>query len=114
MVIVRFERRLVALWRLSAVWGGSPWLPKNDDRPLTEKVTRLIQPLSSESPRWVVDSFQADEQLLEASDLGRPLRVIQLTRDVRAWVHSKFLAAEFCAGQKSWSRFAVIFCDGGG
>ena len=48
------------------------WLPEHDDRPLLEKVDRLIAPLTSGSARWLVESFQADEQLLDARALGRP------------------------------------------
>jgi hypothetical protein len=65
------------------------WLPEHDDRPLLEKVDRLIAPLTSGSARWLVESFQADEQLLDARALGRPVRVIHLVRDVRSWVHSE-------------------------
>ena len=89
---LRFERRCTcgAVAADCQVWGPMlSWLPDHDDRPLTEKVNRLIEPLRAASPHWVVDSFQADEQLLEAQALGRPLRVIQLTRDVRSWVHSE-------------------------
>ncbi len=72
------------------VWGPLlAWLPAHDDRPLAEKLNRLIEPMTATSPRWLVESFQADEQLLEAQALGRPVRVIQLTRDVRSWVHSE-------------------------
>ena len=89
---LRFERRCTcgAVAADCQVWGPMlSWLPDHDDRPLTEQVNRLIEPLRTASPHWVVDSFQADEQLLEAQALGRPLRVIQLTRDVRSWVHSE-------------------------
>ena len=89
---LRFERRCTCgeLAGDCPVWGPMlAWLLEHDDRPLAEKFNRLIQPLHAASPRWVVDSFQADEQLLEAQALGRPLRVIQLTRDVRSWVHSE-------------------------
>lgn len=89
---LRFERHCTcgALAGDCPVWGPVlAWLPAHDDRPLAEKFNRLIQLLSSASPRWLVESFQADEQLLEAQALGRPLRVIQLTRDVRSWVHSE-------------------------
>ena len=89
---LRFERRCTcgAVAADCHVWGPMlSWLPDHDDRPLAEKVNRLIEPLQAGSPRWVVDSFQADEQLLKAQALGRPLRVIQLTRDVRSWVHSE-------------------------
>ena len=89
---LRFERRCTcgALAGDCPVWGPVlAWLPEHDDRPLAEKFNRLVQPLSSASPRWLVESFQADEQLLQVQALGRPLRVIQLTRDVRSWVHSE-------------------------
>ncbi|MEC8442159.1 MAG: sulfotransferase [Cyanobacteriota bacterium] len=89
---LRFERRCTC-GELAAdcpVWGTVlAWLQEHDDRPLAEKFNRLIQPLSSASTRWIVDSFQADEKLLKSQTLGRPLRVIQLTRDVRSWVHSE-------------------------
>ena len=100
---LRFERRCTcgAVAAECPVWGPIlSWLPKNDDRPLTEKVTRLIQPLSSESLRWVVESYQSDQQLFEASDLGRPIRVIQLTRDVRSWVHSVSRRRVFRQGKR--------------
>ena len=89
---LRFERRCTcgALAADCHVWGPLlSWLPAHDDHPLVDKIDRLLEPLRPASPRWVVDSFQADEQLLDASALGRPLRVIQLTRDVRSWVHSE-------------------------
>jgi hypothetical protein len=89
---LRFERRCTCgeLAGDCPVWGPLlAWLPAHDDRPLAEKLNRLIEPLTATSPRWLVESFQADEQLLEASALGRPVRVIQLTRDVRSWVHSE-------------------------
>ena len=89
---LRFERRCTCgeLAGDCPVWGPLlAWLPAHDDRPLAEKFNRLIEPLTATSPRWLVESFQADEQLLEAQSLGRPVRVIQLTRDVRSWVHSE-------------------------
>ena len=89
---LRFERRCTCgeLAGDCPVWGPLlAWLPAHDDRPLAEKFNRLIEPLTASSPRWLVESFQADEQLLEAQSLGRPVRVIQLTRDVRSWVHSE-------------------------
>ena len=89
---LRFERRCTCgeLAGDCPVWGPLlAWLPAHDDRPLAEKFNRLIEPLTATSPRWLVESFQADEQLLEAQALGRPVRVIQLTRDVRSWVHSE-------------------------
>ena len=89
---LRFERRCTCgeLAGDCPVWGPLlAWLPAHDDRPLAEKFNRLIEPLTASSPRWLVESFQADEQLLEAQALGRPVRVIQLTRDVRSWVHSE-------------------------
>jgi hypothetical protein len=89
---LRFERRCTCgeLAGDCPVWGPLlAWLPAHDDRPLAEKLNRLIEPLTATSPRWMVESFQADEQLLEAQALGRPVRVIQLTRDVRSWVHSE-------------------------
>ena len=89
---LRFERRCTCgeLAGDCPVWGPLlAWLPAHDDRPLAEKFNRLIEPLTASSPRWLVESFQADEQLLEAQALRRPVRVIQLTRDVRSWVHSE-------------------------
>ena len=89
---LRFERRCTCgeLAGDCPVWGPLlAWLPAHDDLPLAEKFNRLIEPLTATSPRWLVESFQADEQLLEAQSLGRPVRVIQLTRDVRSWVHSE-------------------------
>ena len=89
---LRFERRCTcgALAADCPLWGPLlDWLPGHDDQPLEQKFNRLVQPLAAASPRWVVESFQADEQLLEARSLGRPVRVIQLTRDVRSWVHSE-------------------------
>ena len=89
---LRFERRCTCgeLAGDCPVWGPLlAWLPAHDDRPLAEKFNRLIEPLTATSPRWLVESFQADEQLLDAQALGRPVRVIQLTRDVRSWVHSE-------------------------
>ena len=89
---LRFERRCTCgeLAGDCPVWGPLlAWLPAHDNRPLAEKFNRLIEPLTATSPRWLVESFQADEQLLEAQALGRPVRVIQLTRDVRSWVHSE-------------------------
>jgi hypothetical protein len=65
------------------------WLPEHEDRSLLEKVDHLITPFTSGSARWLVESFQADEQLLDARALGRPVRVIHLVRDVRSWVHSE-------------------------
>lgn len=88
---LRFERHCTcgALAADCSVWGPIlAWLPDHDDRPLVEKFDRLIQPLASQSLRWMVESYQSDEQLVEARNLGRPLRVIHLTRDVRSWVHS--------------------------
>ena len=89
---LRFERRCTcgALAGTCPVWGPLlEWLPQHDDRPLLEKVDRLITPLTFGSARWLVESFQADEQLLNARALGRPVRVIHLVRDVRSWVHSE-------------------------
>ena len=89
---LRFERRCTCgeLAGDCPVWGPLlAWLPAHDNRPLAEKFNRLIEPLTATSPRWLVESFQADEQLLDAQALGRPVRVIQLTRDVRSWVHSE-------------------------
>ena len=77
---LRFERSCTcgALAADCPVWGPLlSWLPAHDDQPLADKFDRLLQPLLSASPRWVVDSFQADEQLLEARALGRPLRVMK-------------------------------------
>lgn len=91
---LRFERRCTCgeLAAECPVWGPLlGWLPDHDDRPLAEKFNRLIEHLTATSPRWLVESFQADEQLLDSSALGRPVRVIQLTRDVRSWVHSESL-----------------------
>ena len=89
---LRFERRCTC-GELAAdcrVWGPLlAWLPEHDDCSLEQKFNRLIQPLASVSPRWVVESFQADQELVKARSLGRPVRVIQLTRDVRSWVHSE-------------------------
>ena len=88
----RFERRCTcgALAGDCPAWGPLlAWLPDHDDRPLVEKFNRLIAPLAVDAPRWMVESFQADEQLLDAQALGRPVRVIHLVRDVRSWVHSE-------------------------
>ena len=60
---LRFERRCTcgALAGTCPVWGPLlEWLPQHDDRPLLEKVDRLITPLTSGSARWLVESFQAD------------------------------------------------------
>ena len=89
---LRFERRCTCgeLAGDCPVWGPVlVWLSAHDDRPLATKLNRLIEPLTATSPRWLVESFQADEQLLDSRVLGRPVRVIQLTRDVRSWVHSE-------------------------
>ena len=88
----RFERRCTcgALAGDCPAWGPLlAWLPDHDDRPLVEKFNRLISPLAVDAPRWMVESFQADEQLLDSQALGRPVRVIHLVRDVRSWVHSE-------------------------
>ena len=88
----RFERRCTcgALAGDCPAWGPLlAWLPDHDDRPLVEKFNRLIAPLAVDAPRWMVESFQADEQLLDAQALSRPVRVIHLVRDVRSWVHSE-------------------------
>lgn len=100
---LRFERHCTcgAVAAECPVWGPIlPWLPRNDDCSMTEKVSKLIQPLASESLRWVVESYQSDEQLIEAGDLGRPLRVIHLTRDVRSWVHSVSRRRVFRQGKR--------------
>ena len=89
---LRFERRCTCgeLADDCRVWGPLlAWLPEHDDCSLEQKFNRLIQSLATASPRWVVESFQADQELVEAHSLGRPVRVIQLTRDVRSWVHSE-------------------------
>ena len=72
------------------VWGPIlSWLREHDDRPLIEKFKRLIDPLMSASTRWLVESFQSDHQLIHAVDLGIPVRVVYLVRDVRSWSHNE-------------------------
>ena len=78
---LRFERRCTcgALAGKCPVWGPMlTWLPEHEDRSLLEKVDHLITPFTSGSARWLVESFQADEQLLDARALGRPVRVLSL------------------------------------
>jgi hypothetical protein len=73
-----------------SVWGSIlSWLQEHDDRPLIEKFNRLIDPLLSASTRWIVESFQSDQQLIHAVDLGIPVRVVYLVRDVRSWSHNE-------------------------
>ena len=72
------------------VWGPIlSWLRVYDDRPLIEKFNRLIEPLICVSTRWLVESFQSDQQLINAVDLGIPVRVVHLVRDVRSWSHNE-------------------------
>ena len=100
---LKFERRCTcgALAADCPVWGPIlAWLPQNDDSTLKEKFGRLISPLTSESSRWVVESYQSDENLIDECDLGRPLRVIHLTRDVRSWVHSVSRRRVFRQGKR--------------
>jgi hypothetical protein len=37
----------------------------------------------------LVESFQSDQQLINAVDLGIPVRVVYLVRDVRSWSHNE-------------------------
>jgi hypothetical protein len=93
---LRYERRCTC-GQLAAdcpVWGPVlEWLPANEDRPIGEKLGRLVAALAgpSQAPavRWAVDSFQAD---LLGPQLPWPsgeIRCLFLVRDVRSWVHSR-------------------------
>jgi hypothetical protein len=52
---------------------------------LIEKFNRLIDPLMCVSTRWFVESFQLDQQLIHAVDLGIPVRIVYIVRDVLSW-----------------------------
>ena len=97
----RFKRRCTceALAVNCPLWGPMlDWLSTHDDLPLEKKLDRLLalaersksMPGQS-SPRWIVESYQADTISPDwlAEQLGRPVRVIFLVRDARSWIHSR-------------------------
>ena len=57
--------------------------------PFENRFSRLMFPLLSESTKWIVESYQSDELLLDFRRSGRAVRVIHLVRDARSWVHSE-------------------------
>ena len=58
---------------------------------LEEKLEQLITRVceNHRSVRWIVESYQSDEELLQLQSLKYPVKVIHLARDVRSWVHSE-------------------------
>ena len=61
------------------------------DFTLEEKIEKLISRVKDNCPsvRWIVESYQSDEELLKLKSLKYPVKVIHLARDVRSWVHSE-------------------------
>ena len=57
---------------------------------MIEKLNRLINPLMCVSTRWFVESFQLDQQLIHAVDLGIPVRIVYIVRDVLSLLHNEF------------------------
>ncbi len=41
------------------------------------------------SARWFVESFQLDQQLIHAVDLGISVRIVYIVRDVLPWSHNE-------------------------
>jgi len=64
-------------------------LPDGKNLSFEDQFSRLISPLSSRSTKWIVESYQSDEILLEYQRTGRSVRVIHLSRDARSWTHSE-------------------------
>ena len=56
---------------------------------MIEKLNHLINPLMCVSTRWFVESFQFDQQLIHAVDLGIPVRRVYSVRDVLSWSHNE-------------------------
>ena len=91
---LRFQRRCTcgAIAAECPVWGSVlDWLPMNDERPLSEKMMRLLNGVDRVHPSttWVVDSYQDDMELPFFVDPDLEIRILYLTRDVRSWVHSR-------------------------
>ena len=64
-------------------------LPDSKNLSFEDQFSKLISPLSNQSMKWIVESYQSDEILLEYWRTGRSVRVIHLTRDARSWTHSE-------------------------
>ena len=56
---------------------------------MIEKLNRLINSLMCVSTRWLVESFQLDQQLIHVVDLGVLLRIVYIVRDVLSWSHNE-------------------------
>ena len=85
------------------LWGPMlEWLINHDVLPLERKLDQLLlfaerhSAVSGQLPCWLVESYQADIQSPDwvAKQLGRPVRVIFLVRDVRSWIYSKVRRAK--------------------
>ena len=90
---LRFERRCTCgvVAAECPIWGPQlEWLLLHDQRPLQEKLQRLL----TGSPHnggafWHVDSYQDDLEMTRLSAATFDIRIIHLVRDVRSWVHSR-------------------------
>jgi len=74
------------------VWGPMlAWLSEHDERPLLDKVHRLLDAVAEREPgrSWVVESYQDDMDLPLVADPELEIRILHLTRDLRSWVHSR-------------------------
>jgi len=77
------------------LWGPLlEWLPGHDERPIGDKLQRLLAQVQALSPTaqpisWAVDSYQSDLEVPLLPLPGVEVRMIHLVRDVRSWVHSR-------------------------
>lgn len=76
------------------VWGPLlAWLPGHDERPMAEKLERLVEGIARQPAaapvQWLVDSYQADLSVPAMAWPGGEIRTLFLVRDVRSWVHSR-------------------------
>ena len=89
----RFERRCTCgvVAAECPIWGPQlEWLLLHDQRPMQEKVLRLLQGSPHDGGAvWHVDSYQDDLEMMRLPETMFDIRIIHLVRDVRSWVHSR-------------------------